>query len=159
MVFVGKPSNPTFLFALTTTDWVTDPSAVSSSTSVLPQMTNLENQSAAIYLEDARDGVYIGTREGTPAALLNSIVNTTQWNVSATDSRFILPNQSFVVLSSNGNDNNNEEDHFIFLMVAISFSVVVLVMVCVYYRANGSSDAKDKIPLRTNDSEFSVAGI
>ena len=96
--------------------------------------------------------------------LLSDIVNTSLLNTTDTDSRVVLSNQSFTVLSTSttGDDDVVDEDHFIFLMIAVGFAVVVVGTVCYYYYIRSLNDAhahKDQIPLRNDDSQFSAAGI
>lgn len=90
-MYIGSTAAPEFLFALSTTAWANASDEQTSTSSVQPPC-------AALELLGAENGLYSGNTTGTAAQLLAQLLDPAAWATS--DSRFLLLNQSFDVLTS-----------------------------------------------------------
>ncbi|MDY0217836.1 MAG: lamin tail domain-containing protein [Candidatus Cloacimonas acidaminovorans] len=93
IVYQGQSSSPTFIYALSTTPWVTT-GTISSNTSYIP--TGLTNGSTCLALSSVKNCYYNYTSDsftGTPSAALTSISSTSGWTSSS--SAVTFPSWSF----------------------------------------------------------------
>jgi hypothetical protein len=81
IVYQGESSNPTFIYALSTTAWVTS-STISSNTSYCP--TGLTNGTTCLSFTSEKDNGHYNVTPytGTPAMVLTSIANEENWTTS-----------------------------------------------------------------------------
>lgn len=141
LVYTGDASDPLFIYALSTTEWVNDSASVTSATSVLPNVITNSNLSASIVLADAEDGVYNGTKTGSAEELLISLINTSNWE--AGDERYNLNNESFVVTTDTDDSSRSDPSRLTtgLLYTVIAGSVLflcIIVSICWYWFTSSS---------------------
>ncbi|MDD3607079.1 MAG: FlgD immunoglobulin-like domain containing protein, partial [Candidatus Cloacimonas acidaminovorans] len=94
IIYQGQSSSPTFIYALSTTPWVTS-GIINSNTSYLP--TGLTNGSTGFAFTIEKDNGYynVSPFNGTPASALTSIATETNWTTD--DNPVTFPSWSFSI--------------------------------------------------------------
>jgi len=101
IVYQGESSNPTFIYALSTTPWVTS-GTISTNTSYIP--TGLYNGTTCFaFTTEKDDGYYkVTPSTGTPAMVLTSIATETNWEKN--DSIIDFPEWDFNIFDYIANE-------------------------------------------------------
>lgn len=96
-MYTGDDEDPEFIFGLSTNQWITDGSKVSSTTSVCPTDLCGADFNTSIYFDSIDNGYYSGITTGTKIELLAYICDTENWIISDTEN-FPADSSDFTVL-------------------------------------------------------------
>ena len=98
-VYVGDEADPTFVFGLSTTPWVTDGSNIGTTDSVCPDQLVQSGVNASVAFSTVDNGAYYGNNMGTKDELLTSICSPQAWHTSDS-TPFAANNTAFVVYAT-----------------------------------------------------------